>query len=248
MPVRSQSRSTAAFPAVSLVIALALLAPAPAGAQLASPGTPSLPPSVAGATPGNIQPSLRPRQGLACRPGDTRAACTIARHAVRRGASPAARTIVVPPAPIVSDVQGNRLIPPKVQAFLKDPRVDPQTRTFLTYMSTKPLTDWTVQELSMVTHLVPTLTEMYIPTQTLSDFYAFLGLDPTQLFEPQLAQNWQNQSTSFDARNRDSTEQAFCLQSLGLGQNTDPTQITLGQVAACTAGGTTGAGAPPSAY
>lgn len=99
------------------------------------------------------------------------------------------------------DVPAQRIIPPSIRAFLNDRRIDPVTRAFLLSIAGKRREDWTLLDLQQVTAVVPSLTEMYISTATLSEFYEFLNLDPTSLFEPQLGASWQATSTAFDPRN-----------------------------------------------
>lgn len=130
------------------------------------------------------------------------------------------------------DVTGTRYVPPAIQAFLADRRLDPYTRAFLRRLSAKPTELWTQGELQTVIQLVPSLTEMTIPTRVLADFYAFLGLKPEELFDPQLG-NWQTSSLGFDQRNYDAVQQAQCLYMLGYGENIDPAAVTLKDLAAC---------------
>jgi hypothetical protein len=107
----------------------------------------------------------------------------------------------IAPMPKVGDVGPQRFIPPAIRAFLNDRRIDPLTRAYLLDIAGKRNEDWTLQDLQQVTAVVPTLTEMHISTATLSEFYEFLNLDPTSLFEPQLGASWQATSTAFDPRN-----------------------------------------------
>nr|WP_294543434.1 hypothetical protein [uncultured Rhodopila sp.] len=154
----------------------------------------------------------------ACRPGSAEPACQAA------GPKPQRRT---------DDVKGTRYVPPAIQAFLADRRLDPYTRAFLRGLAAKPTEQWTQGELPTVTQLVPSLTEMAIPTRKLSDFYEFLGLRPDELFEPQLG-NWQTKSIGFDQRNYDAVQQAQCFYLLGYGENIDPSSVKLKDLAACT--------------
>jgi hypothetical protein len=131
------------------------------------------------------------------------------------------------------DVGGTRFIPPKIMALLNDPRVAPTTRFFLQGVAAKPTEDWTLQEYTTTVQLIPTLTEMYIATATLSDLYEFLGLDPTSLFEPHLG-HWSTRAIGFDVKNLGATEQAECFARLGYGENIDPTQVTLKAITTCT--------------
>lgn len=99
------------------------------------------------------------------------------------------------------DVPAQRLIPPSIRRFLNDPRIEPATRAFLLGIAGKRQEDWTVRDLQEVSAVVPALTEMHIGTAVLSEFYEFMNLDPTSLFDPQLGSNWQATSTAFDPRN-----------------------------------------------
>jgi NAD(P)-dependent dehydrogenase (short-subunit alcohol dehydrogenase family) len=78
----------------------------------------------------------------------------------------------------------------------------------------------------------PALAETAVPTRLLSEFYEFLGLDPTELFEARLGNI--NTTSGFDVKNLEATEQALCFYRLGFGENLDPTQVTLKDAAACT--------------
>lgn len=181
------------------------------------------------------QPGLRPGPPIllpfpACRPGSTDPACQARRRTLQPNLPEAAR-----PEPRTSDVLGSRFIPPAIQAFLSDQRIDPTVRAFLRGVASKPTEDWTLLELQMVTQLVPTLSEMRIATRTLSAFYEFIGLDPTQLFEPRLGK-WQQTSTGFDRRSYDAVQQAQCFYLLGYGETLDPSAVTLKDVAACSTG------------
>ena len=211
------------------IASLALLAGLIPGLALAEPQQPPqpgqpLPPAVR-----RLPPGVAPN----CPPGDSTPACQARRETLRRTPAPARRS--TPPQRRWDDITGARFVPPAIMAFLNDPRIDPLTRAFLHSVAAKPTDDWTLQELNMVMQLVPTLTEMQISTATLSEFYEFLGLDPTQLFTPQLG-NWQQQSTGFDARSYIATQQAECFYLLGHGETLDPTQVTVGQAAACSDG------------
>ena len=130
------------------------------------------------------------------------------------------------------DMTGSRFIPAKIVAFLSDRRIDASTRAFLHGVAAKPTEDWTLQELNMTLQLVPTLTEMHIATAVLSDFYDFLGLDPTQLFEPQLG-DWQKRSIGFDGNSYIATQQAECFYRRGFTEALDPSQVTVRDAAAC---------------
>lgn len=139
--------------------------------------------------------------------------------------------------PREDDLPDKRFIPPKIMAFLDDPRIAPETRAFLLAMAAKTTGDWTLAQARIVMRLVPTLTELYIPTALLSEFYDFLGLDPTELFQPRLGRSWQQRSTALDKNNVAAVEQAQCFAQLGYGEIPDPMKVTLNAIAACSAAG-----------
>ena len=180
--------------------------------------------SLAAAPTGYAQPP-----SIACGPGDNSAPCV-----ARRLLTNKLKSSIQPPR-IAEDLPGKRYVPPAIIQFLWNRKIDPQTRAFLFHVSAKQTEDWTLAELQMTTQLVPILTETAVPTRVLSDFYEFLGLDPTSLFEPQLGQLAQA-GTGFDARNPETTERAQCLYLLGFGENFDLTQITIRDLSACTGG------------
>lgn len=132
------------------------------------------------------------------------------------------------------ELRGTRYVPPAIDAFLNISKVDPQTRAFLRHVAAKQTEDWTIAEYQTTTELVPVLVETAVPTRVLSDFYQFLGLDPTSLFEARLGQIFAN--TGFDAKSIEATEQAQCFYRLGYGENLDPTKVMLKDIAACTGG------------
>jgi hypothetical protein len=193
------------------------------------PQSNSNPPHPTQTLPSAVQ---RDKTWQTCLPGDTSKGC-MARHATIQRVVPAPTSLVI--KPLEYGVVEPRFLPPKIVAFLNDPRIDPQTRGFLEMVAVKPTKDWTLGQLNMVLQVVPTLTEMMISTAALSDFYEFLGLDPSQLFEPQLG-NWQEGGSAFDMRNYDSTQQAQCLYLLGVAENPDPSSVTLDNLASCSKG------------
>lgn len=134
------------------------------------------------------------------------------------------------------DVAGGRLVPPQVEAFLRDRRIDPVTRAFLRGLAAKPADDWTLADLQLLTSVVPTLTEMRIATATLSAFYEFLGLDPGSLFDPQLGNGWQSSSTAYDPR-RFGMAPPECREFRRRGAaSLDGTQVRLRELADCRQG------------
>jgi hypothetical protein len=127
------------------------------------------------------------------------------------------------------DVGPQRLIPPSIQQFLRDRRIDPLTRAFLFDLAGKKQEDWTLADYQRVTVVVPALTELYIPTAVLSAFYEFLNLDPTSLFDPQLGASWQATSTAFDPRN---LRNRRCFNVRNLAQS-DPEAVKLSDLLNC---------------
>lgn len=221
--MRPPSPSPRLAPAISAVPLLWALLWALAGSALAQDGVPRNPP-----TPPQA-PIVAPRVAPArppCPPGATSRVCHASRVTLRPAQPPPPRQLGR-----TDDITGSRFVPPAIQRFLADPRLAPTTRAFLRGVAAKPTEDWTLREYEMVTQLVPTLTEMAISTRTLSDFYEFLGLDPTQLFEPKLGKF--QTSTGFDQRNYDAVQQAQCLYLLGYGENLDPSSVLLKDLAAC---------------
>ena len=175
----------------------------------------------------------RQHSPIPCPPGNTSKECAARRQTIQPMSQPNRVKLPDSLRQHEDDVFNRRFVPPGIMAFLDDRRLSAYTRSFLLDMARKPVADWTLAEAQMLTSVVPTLTEMKIPTRMLSEFYEFLGLDPTQLFTPQLGTDWQNQSVQFDKQNVSAQQQTDCLQLLGVGQSVDPAQVTLGQMAAC---------------
>jgi hypothetical protein len=217
-PSHRQSRT------ISLALWLVLACAAPVHAQH-QPVTRTVAPNLPGPVAGHT--------ALVCGPGDNSAACVARRVTARRDRRDAAG--LLPPPTRFDDIPGTRFVPPDILAFLYNNRIDPQTRAFLRHVAGKPTEDWTLTELQLTTQIVPVLAETAVPTRVLSNFYEFLGLDPTSLFEPQLGRIQQTTS-AFDARNPEATEQAQCFYLLGYGENLDPTKVTIKDVSACTGG------------
>lgn len=217
--MRPRSSSPRPGQAASLILLLTLASPAIAQERSNAPQPPKAPIAAPRAAP------LR----AACPPGSTRPSCQ-ARRATVAPASPPASV----PLGRTDDIGGTRFVPPAIQTLLADRRIAPTTRYVLRHLAAKPTEDWTLGELQLVQQLVPTLSEMSIPTRTLSDFYEFLGLDPTSLFEPRLGNS--ATGTGFDRRNYEAVQQAQCLYLLGYGENIDPSAVTLKDLAACSPG------------
>ena len=200
-----------------------------------------LAPAVAPAQPAQrVLPGVPGRPTVACGPGDSSPACRDLRQALRgRDGGVLALPLNPAPPPQVyvaprgfDDVRGARFIPPSIEAFLSDRRIDPSVRAFLRSMASKPTDDWSLAELQRVSAIVPTLTEMRNPIATarISEFYEFLGLDPTQLFDPQLG-NWQANSTAFDPRNF-AASTADCPTTFQRRQ-ADPADLRIRDLAGC---------------
>jgi hypothetical protein len=130
-----------------------------------------------------------------------------------------------------SDTPNRRLIPPSITRFLNDRRIDPATRSFLFTIANKPNGEWTLADLQMVSSVVPTLTEMRIPAAALRAFYEYLGLDPNNLFEPQIGGTWQVSSTLNEPRNY-ARVRAGCIDLQRTAQR-DPSTVRIEELLAC---------------
>ena len=80
--------------------------------------------------------------------------------------------------------------------------------------------------------MVPTLAVTGMPMPQIQALYQFLGLDPSDVFNPQLGQDWQNRSTRFDK----SSDAAVAAISSADCQ-TDPGQMTVAMLQSCVSGG-----------
>lgn len=168
-----------------------------------------------------VQPALAQRPTLpgqpgvpavTCGPSNNSPACQSFREAAPGGVIPGVvaprKTQPPPPAvfamphPSIGDRAPQRIIPPRIQLLLRDRRIDPLTRAYLLGLAGRKQEEWSVQDVQTLGSLIPTLTELNVPTALLSELYAFLGLNPGSLFEPQLGDGWQSASTAFDARRR----------------------------------------------
>jgi len=199
------------------------------------------------ATPGlaQRQPTLTGQTGVpafTCGPSNSSPACQSLRQAVPGGSIPGlvAPRLQEPPVltwprpEFLGDIAPQRLLPPRIQAFLQDPRIDPLTRAYLLNLGGRKREQWTVQDLQTVGALIPTLTELMVPTTLLSELYEFLGLDPTSLFEPQLGDGWQAASTAQDPRRRFLRSER-CLRLSELAQS-DPSQVRVEELLNCEGG------------
>ncbi|PHK95387.1 hypothetical protein CR162_07805 [Pseudoroseomonas rhizosphaerae] len=216
---------------------------------------------LAGAAPAAAQhPQALPGQpgvpAVSCGPGSNSPACQAFRQAAPGGAIPgivAPRQPGPPPAgrpgggpaaldlaaldlagqdlAALGDTGPQRVMPPRIQAFLRDRRIDPLTRAYLAALGGRKQEAWTVQDLETLTALVPTLTELMVPTALISELYAHLGLDPANLFEPQLGDGWQSASLAHDPRNR-VRRNGTCLRLSALGRS-DPSQVRVQELLSC---------------
>ncbi|WP_043367218.1 hypothetical protein [Belnapia sp. F-4-1] len=193
------------------------------------------------ATPAIAQQALPGQRGVpavSCGPSNSSPACQDIRQAIPGGAIPGVveRSIDRPPPtplprPDMDDVRAQRLVPPGVRQFLNDPRIDPVSRAFLTGIAGKDRDAWTMHDYQMISALIPTLTEMRISTATLSAFYEFMGLDPANLFEPQLGDGWQTSSTPFDPRTRFRRNSRCAM--LSQAARADPTVVRVRDLLTC---------------
>ncbi len=132
----------------------------------------------------------------------------------------------------IGDEYGGRTIPAPVIKILSDPRVEPITAYIVWQAARKPLDQWTLKQLQDVTATLPTLAETGIPIGEIQELYKFLDLDPGDIFNPQLGQDWQERSTRFDPN---STAAVAAISSVDC--QTDPSVMTVGTFRACNAGG-----------
>jgi hypothetical protein len=101
---------------------------------------------------------------------------------------------------VSGDVAGGQAIPKPILEILADPRIDPNVAYILWQTSRKPMDTWTMAELGFVGQAAPTLIEAGVPIIKVQMLYQFWGLDPSDVFNPSLAANWQAQSTAFDPK------------------------------------------------
>lgn len=185
------------------------------------------------------QPSLPGQPGIpavSCGPSNNSPACQALRQAAPGGAIPGLveRPLADPPPlrrPHQPDIAPRRMIPPSIRSFLQDPRIDPLTRAFLLDLAGKRNEDWSLQDLRTLGTLIPSLTELHVPTARLGELYGFLGLDPTHLFEPQLGEGWQSASTAQESFGR-GRRNGHCARMSSLAQS-DPTQVRVQEMLDC---------------
>jgi len=96
------------------------------------------------------------------------------------------------------DLSEAREVPDNIRKIIADPRIEPVIAYVLRQAAHKPIGDWTVRQLQQVAAVISTLPETGIPMAEIQTLYEFLGLDPGDVFNPQLGSNWQDSSTRFD--------------------------------------------------
>jgi hypothetical protein len=210
------SPARAAVLVLSLLLALAGAASAqpspPAGGGACAPGTPA-----PGCRPPLARPApyIRPLNGVA-------GAIGAPNQARERAAQQAA----------MGDVFGGRTIPPEILKVLADPRIEPVIAYILWQAARRPMEEWTLRQLQDITAMIPTLAETGMPMAQIQALYKFLGLDPGDVFNPQLAQDWQNRSTQFD---RSSAAAVAAISAADC--QTDAGQMTVATFQSCQSGG-----------
>ena len=132
----------------------------------------------------------------------------------------------------MGDQFGGRVIPPEIVKILADQRIEPVIAYMVWQAARKPLEEWTVRQLQEITAMLPTLAETGMPMQQVQALYKFLGLDQDDVFNPQLGQDWQSRSTSFDAT---STAAVAAISSADC--QADPSQMTVATFQSCQSGG-----------
>jgi hypothetical protein len=205
--------------------------------------------------PADAAAAIRAAQGAACVPGNSSPSCgTLANGSaggvgvgLRGGAGAYAATPRADRAPTstaqleaqraaqraaLGDQYGGRAIPPQILKILADPRIDPITAYLVWQAARKPLDDWTLTQLQDITATLPTLAETGMPISDIQALYQFLGLDPGDIFNPQLGQDWQTGSTRFDPN---SAGAVAAISSADC--QADPGQMTVATYRSCNAGG-----------
>jgi hypothetical protein len=133
---------------------------------------------------------------------------------------------------VLGDVAGGQVIPKPIMDVLANPRIDPNVAYILWQTSRKPINTWTIAELGFVGQVTPTLTEVGVSIAQIQMLYEFWGLDPSDVFNPSLAANWQAQSTAFDPK---SAAAAAAISSAEC--QVDISVMTVGTYRSCTGGG-----------
>lgn len=168
----------------------------------------------------------QPQQAGCAQPG----AC--AQPANPRDAARAPRQAAArPPAPSASDITGGRFVPPAVVQALSTPRVDPDTRALILALAARPFDSWSVADLTAITAIAPVLVEVGVPERALRELYEALGMDPGNLFDPQLGNAWQAPQNEFDPRNN-RRRQGVCPQ-LSTAVRLDPASVRVQDLILC---------------
>ncbi|MCI0753510.1 hypothetical protein [Teichococcus vastitatis] len=174
-----------------------------------------------------------------CGPSNNSPACQALRQAAPGGSIPG---VVAPrqpglaqmaalPRPSLGDRAPQRIVPPRIQALLRDRRVDPLTRVYLLDLAGRKQEEWSVQDVQTLSTIIPVLTELNLRMGLIEELYTFLGLDPNNLFEPQLGNGWQSASTALDARRRVGRDER-CLK-LSAEARFDPAQVMMRELVNC---------------
>jgi hypothetical protein len=132
----------------------------------------------------------------------------------------------------MGDLFGGRSIPPDILKVLGDPRIDPVTAYMVWQAVRRPLEEWTMRQLQEITTVLPTLAETGMPMAQVQALYKFIGLDPGDVFHPQLGQDWQDRSTQYDK----SSSAAVAAISSADCQG-DTSQMTVATFQSCMTGG-----------
>lgn len=132
----------------------------------------------------------------------------------------------------MGDLFGGRPIPPNILKILADPRIEPVTAYIVWQAARRPIEEWTVRQLQDIMAIVPTLVETGMPMPQIQALYQYLGLDPSDVFNPNLGQDWQDQSTRFDK-----TGSAAVAAISSSDCQTDSGQMTVATFQSCVSGG-----------
>lgn len=132
----------------------------------------------------------------------------------------------------LGDMFGGRTIPPKILKIMANPRIEPVVAYMVWQAARKPIDEWTLRQLQEITAIIPTLPETGMPMSDIQALYKYLGLDPSDVFNPQLGNNWQDNSTRFD---RSSAAAVAAVSSADC--QTDPGEMTVATFRSCRSGG-----------
>jgi hypothetical protein len=131
----------------------------------------------------------------------------------------------------MGDLFGGRSIPPNILKIMADPRIEPVIAYFVWQAARKPIEEWTVEQFQEITAMIPTLPETGMPIAEIQALYEFLGLDPSDIFNPQLGNDWQNVSTGFD---RSSAAAVSAISSADC--QAKPAEMTIATLRSCQSG------------